>query len=228
MRAPPKMPMDIGRTIYDWIYDPDSLPQRYLDDLVEFYDELNIKHDNVEYYRGIKVSQDGTYDFLLGGVLKLKNRGIESWSCKYETAESFMPRTQRILNNYESGILLSRKIPAKSVLFNINQIGAAYSYVFDEENIGVYFDEDGYNALLSIYDHNECELVTETVCTKCSIEDMVQIKFMYHNGYDDIIDDFFRLFKLDSKSKQNANTIKFGNVITMSRYGNSWKLELNK
>ena len=227
MKYPPKIPASVGISLLVWVDGTDDLTKKELNDIEKFYASLKIKHNNTWYFRGLRISRDGAYDLFSTGKLDLRKRDSESWSCKYNIAKTFLPEDRSLKLRGSLGILMAKKIPANKVLFNLLEIEKMYYNVLEEDSIGIYFDEDGYAALESIERLNECELITKTVCTTCSIDDMRHIEFVYQNEYDDVIDGFLDMFDLDRKSKQKQNKMEFGDIVTITMYSDSWGLKLN-
>ena len=149
--------------------------------------DYSVKHDPKKlFYRGLSLSDKGLMEFFRNGEVKLKNRGAESWTCDINVAQRFVEFQG------SSGIVLAKKIPSMDVIINLEQVQEAYN-TYDWEN-NTTDDEDiqdeWYDTLAQLENLDECELVTETICTKCSVDEIVQIDFLYESDMMEIFMEF--------------------------------------
>ena len=174
MKSLPIPNQQIIESIDDWITGNTLLPKASHDNIKNFYQSLEkygVKHDSKQlFYRGLKISEKGLVEFFKTDVVKLKGMGSESWTCEMEIAERFV--------NYPGGMVLAKKIPHLNVIINLGQVIEVYSkYYCDVDMNDDYFSTC--NGWLDTLDNikvlDECELITKTICTKCSIDDVVSI-----------------------------------------------------
>ena len=232
MKNLPKIPESVGRIISHWIQNPRGVSWKEVQEISKFYHSLNIKHSKSDmYYRGLSISPIGIDDVLRTYKLELHYRGVESWSCKLSTASKFTPRLKDIIRKESGGIVLAKSIPENKILFDLNKLYDTYSKVIGKTGLGVYFDSKGLIALEDIDIMDECELVTNTICTKCDYSDMVKIEFKYVESHKDIILGFLGKFKWDLKTSMRVDIsyLTPGVTIHMNRkVGGSWTFLLRQ
>ena len=234
MNKLPKISNKIASLFNGWVLGDGVESSRDLKIMVEFYQSLYERHDSSKiYYRGITVTQNGFNVLIRTGKLKLKKRNTESWACRMDIAEGFMPMDIYLSQKNQAGIILQRKIPPAKVKFNLEKIWEAYKYVFDQMDFndlvdGFYtnppFGVEGYEMLERINDMEECELVTDTVCTSCMLEEVGHMRFTYEEF---MLEFLLSDMKLDKKSKYLLlDNIKDQYVLHMSHDGRgSWTID---
>ena len=172
MKYLPKITTNIEQTIKRWVIDSKDVKPNDIELFIELYDLLemsgHVKHNpKAKFYRGLNVSYDGMEKFINTGTVDLKRRKLESWSCDIHMAGEFVP---------EEGVILERSIPRNKVLMNLEHVLQAYSNKKNwpiENSTGQNQPIKRLIKVLEMFD--ECELITSTICTKCTIKDMVEI-----------------------------------------------------
>ena len=182
MKIPPKMPEDIAELLIWWSNLP-KLKAPELRQIQEFYRSIGKKHNSKKpYYRGLRISKDGFNKMIRTRKLHLKSRVAESWACRLSAAEKFAHSFDQ---GGANGILV-KAIPNNKVWFNMEQIRRSYVKFANEEDDRV-IGPTGVELLERVNMLKECELVTETICTKCDMEEMERITFQF-DGSEKIID----------------------------------------
>ena len=131
----------------------------------DFYQSLGLKHDsNKTYYRGLAITDKGFDEFLINKSIKLKKLNAESWSCREKIATNFAESSS-------TGIVLRRKVPANKVIVNFSILQNAFHKVDWK---------DSPDYIQRLRDHmleysDECELVAESICTKCKLDEVQSI-----------------------------------------------------
>ena len=201
------MPYDVSAAIYDWV-GGSKLGSSSLKLLKEFYYAIGPQHsDRVEYYRGLQISLLGFINLLEDRKLKLKSRPSESWSCNRDVAYNIVRDFGRQKDN--AGIVLYRTIPHNKLVADLQEIYNYYQPWMDEENDEI-LDSAGREAVQRIAEYNECELLTETVCTSCSIDEIDGIMFIYQSDIQEELEHFLSGFKnVDSSIKKFIKLSQF-------------------
>ena len=170
MKNLPQITEPIASVILQWVRASDKVSASDVEIMAEFYQSLEhfgIKHDiSMDYYRGLNLSENGILKLLETDHVKLKDNKYESWSCMFETAINFVEG---------SGVILKKNIPARKVIINLQQI-------LEEYNSSKNLSDMETKVLRAIRVYDECELVTDTICTSCSVKEITDIKIYYGSG----------------------------------------------
>ena len=199
MKNLPDIPEHIHRSMLDWIRN-EKTTKEDIENISEFYHYLDFKHNTkTKYYRGLKISPKGIDKFIESGTLKLEDRGIESWSCSENIAMRFrVSGINDMIKDKTASITLHKSIPKNRVLFNLQTIRDEYE--------GTPFGKYA-RVIHDIKRYGECELVTKTVCTKCDINEMSDIHFIYQDNrqksYRKHIESFLYRFDWKSNSEED-------------------------
>ena len=156
-----------------------------LKETTDWYRSMKPKHDSSKiYYRGLGISPDGFISFLENSKIKLKKIDMESWTCDEDMGRIFAE--DRIETGTHVGaIILRKRIPKNKVIFDFSVIYEMYADKHKEWNKFRDYDsmsQDEYytdRLLDTIKIFSECELVSSSICTSCSIDEVQQISFRY-------------------------------------------------
>ena len=193
MNSAPHIPDEIAKNITKWLRKRDKLKTSDLKQISNFYHSLDIYHnDHMKYYRGLNITKDGFDDFLKSGKLKLKKRSAESWTCNSDIAFKFTPDVYMINQMGIAGIILRKQIPENKMWFNLEKLANRYAYHRE-------LDHPAYIMMEQIKSMKECELVSKSICTSCTIDDFDLVEFKHHVSNKNSIA-FLESLNLDSRS----------------------------
>ena len=185
----PVMPEFIGELIFDWLHAIESNKSDLLA-IENWYDTLDVKHDNKKtYYRGINVSKKGFDTLINTGKLQLQKKLSESWTCRKSVAKRFASgktikvsasaaKIYTILGRGGASVILQKTVPKDKIWFNLDAIKSLYDQ-FSDRVIGRYNVSYVLHLIKDIKKFDECKLITKTVCTKCNIQDISEIRFIW-------------------------------------------------
>ena len=203
MKELPTISHSVAAALSRWLAGV-NIGTQELSSIVEFYQSLDIKHNSSEtFYRGLVITKKGFDELIATEKLQLKKRVAESWTCDLRISKTFMPRDSNIKKSKECGIVLKRKIPNNKVKFNLQKIWEVYADVWKQVSIkkglatDLPFDLRGYILLEGIGNLKECELVTDTICTSCSVGEMSHLRFKYDES---MLEFLLSNFDLDMQS----------------------------
>ena len=222
MKTPPTPERHVIQSILHWVVDGSYADEVVRKNMKEFYRSLKsygIKHNSKEiFFRGLRITEKGLMEFFKKGSLKLKNRNAESWTCDEYIAENFAKG--RDYDDF-SGIILAKQIPENKVVINFQQIREAYGKFKVIED--AYWEE----ALFAIDEYDECELVTDTICTKCSVKEVAVVEFVYNNYMGDEFVGFLELHAnlIADDFKKIITTGKSYFGVRLTNDGHSWEIQ---
>ena len=225
MKKLPKMPEDLAYFIYRWVMGH-KLRQNELDDIGSFYNNLGLGHSkNVLSYRGLSIGTQGFIKLMQSGKIKLKTRDSESWSCKINVARTFAKMGY-------TGIIMAKKIPENKVIIDLQKLLWIYQNSYMERDNHILGDY-GRKMFRAIATSNECEMLTETICTKCDIKDVQEISLGFpQDAMIPYVTKFLSNFKLDRTAKNFLEEnppfdyFSFNNRVTLTRSGNKWSADI--
>ena len=219
-----KLDDHIGKLIFDWVMGDRTMKPAEIKDLAEFYNSLKLRRDySGEYFRGLKIRESGFESLAKFGTLKLIKRKTESWSCDLDVARRFSLAT--IFNGQTTyGLILKRDIPDNKVLFSMSDIYDYYEDAKYEDNI---VSDRGIDAIDALEYHMECEVVTKTICTSCSLlSDVREISLLYNDRISNI-DALIRILGLEYDFEEIEDDLEDGNtVLNIRKVRNKWKLDI--
>ena len=167
MKTPPIVLSPIVTLINNWIRG-EKLNKGSINAIQKFYQLLDIKHRaNRKVYRGLQLSPKGFEKFMTTGKLNLKKRLSESWSCQYSTASKFA--------NHDYGVIIFNTIPKNKIIIDIEEF---YKKYVGNPNNSMALD----TLLGRIKYYSECEIITNSICTKCDVKNALIINFTL-DGY---------------------------------------------
>ena len=231
MRKLPQIPNNvISDALYYWVsYGMEGFDVIGVDGvklLSNWYKSLNTKklNSSVLYYRGLMISDSGFSKFSASGKLKLKKKPAESWTCRRDVAYRFSEESV-FHNTSNSSIMLGMKMQEKNVLFNLSNLPEIYKNVDLSDASKNFLD-----ALKMIESYDECELVTNTTCTSCSIgTDIISISFKYNKikSYDNLEILFNDHLDLKKWFWDNENDMQeYNKLISINFDGRKWLAEI--
>ena len=220
MKQVKEFDQDVAYSILDWV-EGDQLDSSELENISYFYRSLGIKHDASRlYHRGLTVTKKGFNEFLDTERLKLKKRDAESWSCYKAVGYQFASK-----HYLRSGLLLTRKIPQNKVIVNLVSLYEYYEETYfatkktarqdDYGKLGEY----GFMALQHMSKFmGECEILSETLCTSCNIDDVSGIVFVPDSNSENIyvMANFARFLR--NLKKIDKNAVEFINLVKSNNY----------
>ena len=225
MKQIQKIPPYIAISIDRWI----AGKKLNFDDLANmagFYRSLGLKHDASKlYHRGLSISKVGFNKFLDTGKLKLKTQDSESWSCSKPIAYLFANKYASV-----SGLVLSKKIPKNKMIINLVDLYEYYKDTYLVIRKGTkkvvssagggkrdygYLGKEGFRAIQHIHQFiRECEILSETVCTSCSVNDMSGIVFVPDSRSDFNSNSKYKFAKfLNTLKKVDKKAVEFVNLV---------------
>ena len=185
MSSLPKIDDSVGDAISDWTIKANPT-SRIVNTLEKFYDSIfdfvEPHKKNKLYYRGLSISDDGFRKFTVRGQLDLKSKLAESWSCHLHIARRFGDFT------------MEREISNRDVIIDFYKVMRLYEKPYKKKDME-YFSKSGFEAMRKLNVFKECELLTNTICTSCSIHDMVEIGVEYNESISDSLLDLYYLLK---------------------------------
>ena len=186
-------PEHIGDLIVRWLAADYELASssRLISEVKEFYHSLKLPHDSKRpFYRGLTISPEGFVKFMWKQKLELRHKKIESWSCDKFISYGFALRDR-------FGIVLERSIPQKKLIMNFIELFRYYEDAYDKRDFDI-LGYDSKSALDSISRLSyECELLTDSVCTSCTIDEVSAIAFpwWHDRSRDEVTINFLKSLK---------------------------------
>ena len=236
MKNLPHIPRPITATISGWITGETLMLQRKtaksMEDLKLFYRKLKLSHDVGQlFYRGITTSPNGFVEMMVTGKINLKKKELESWSCDMDIARDFS-------TNRDFGIIFGKTIPKRKIIADFIKLYDMYEPVKKDYYDGKLYNNNARFDVVSMLDTiermKECEILTNSICTKCEVEDCVEISFnMRHNiqisntGYTivDALETFSKIQDVDKSIKFFIQNYSPSNKrLKLYRKGNRWTL----
>ena len=180
----PKIPSDVIGNIQDWVvhgsYQIEKIrsDKKAIKEIQEFYASLNIPvKSNKLYHRGLMVSRKGFIKLLENRKVDLKQQVIESWTCDREIAYGFaMPISDAI------GVVVTKNIPKNKLIADLNALYDLYKMEYLRTGTSGSVTHTTLRMLDEIEGYmNECEVLAETMCVKCDMDEISGISFTVKN-----------------------------------------------
>ena len=213
MKNLPEVTDEVAIIIREWADLGGTLNSKKIAILKDFYSSLGVKwNSKTTMYRGLTLSSLGFEKMMFSGKIKLIKRSTESWTCEFNIA-------RRFYNYQDYAVILAKKIPKKSVIIDLNAIYELYRPMMLDKTSS----ENFMDMMNRLHHYNECEILTETLCTSCEIKDLIRIRFAYVNNKREdsrsstieLISEFARKNKVDKSVEHFINTGK----LLVSRFG---------